>query len=95
MFTECCCRHKKPTIPPDFDASANVYSIASDFNTTANSSQPQIGQHSLPQINYDEIDPPPSYAALFPNQKITNESNGISSSATEEGLPSQPQPITN
>lgn len=62
----------------------NAYST-SDFNATANSSP--VGQQSVPQINYDEIDPPPSYAALFPNQKITNESNGVGSSATQEVQP--------
>ncbi|XP_037039950.1 uncharacterized protein LOC119076961 [Bradysia coprophila] len=80
---ECCCRHKKPSVPPDFDASANAYST-SDFTTTNSS---PVDQQSAPQINYDEIDPPPSYAALFPNQKTTNESNGISSSATGDGPP--------
>lgn len=83
-FAECCCRHKKPAIPPDFDASVNAFSTTSDINPTANSSP--TGPHPSPQINYDEIDPPPSYAALFPNQKITNESNGISSSAPVAGL---------
>ncbi len=72
-------------MPPDFDASANAYSTTSDLNTTANSSPVGHQQSTPPQINYDEIDPPPSYAALFPNQKMTtNESNGISSSATTQ-----------
>lgn len=82
---ECCCRHKKPTAPTDSDASANAYST-SDFTTT--NSTP-VDQQSVPQINYDEIDPPPSYAALFPNQKTTttNESNGINASTTEDDPP--------
>jgi hypothetical protein len=74
---ECCCRHKKPAIPPDFDASTNAYSIASDLNATVNS----IPAPGSAAPNYDEIDPPPSYAALFPNQKITNESNNVVSTS--------------
>lgn len=92
VLSECCCRHKKPTVPSDSDISANGYSTSD--SATPNS---PVGQQSIPQINYDEIDPPPSYAALFPNQKITTESNdissnGLSSSATGDGPPTALQP---
>lgn len=59
---ECCCRSKKPTTPED----PNISSISSDLNTTV-----QISTESVQPPNYDEIDPPPSYAILFPNQKQT------------------------
>ncbi|KAJ6644369.1 hypothetical protein Bhyg_09338 [Pseudolycoriella hygida] len=87
---ECCCRHKKPATPSS-DLVANGFS-SPDLSSTANSSP--VNDQSLPQINYDEIDPPPSYAALFPNQKTTTESNGISSSATQDASPTQDAPPT-
>ena len=60
-FLECCCRSKKPTVQED-TTEAN---LTSEINTTIQISSSDPVQPP----NYDEIDPPPAYAILFPNQK--------------------------
>lgn len=61
---ECCCRTKKPISTTVDGIPVNVSSISSD-----QSSNTTVHVSTVEPPNYDEIDPPPSYSALFPNQK--------------------------
>lgn len=64
-----CCRNNKTDTTITASASSSSDSEAS---VTHGLSSP-LEQHQLPP-NYEEIDPPPSYSTLFPNQKeISNE----------------------
>lgn len=55
---ECCCRRNKPERTED-----------EQHNTTE---QPSPIQDCTPP-NYEELDPPPSYSALFPVQKLNQD----------------------
>lgn len=65
FFIECCCRKKNIAVQNDNVENTST-TIASSSNNMYNS---LTVPHSLRPPNYDEMDQPPSYAILFPNQK--------------------------
>lgn len=85
---ECCRNNKSDTT---ITASASN-SSDSDTSVTHGQSSP-LEQNQLPP-NYEEIDPPPSYSTLFPNQKeVSNEpmpGPNIAEHDSEAGLESVP-----
>lgn len=88
---ECCCRTKKPISTTVDGIPVNVSSTSSDLsgNTTVHVS-------AVEPPNYDEIDPPPSYSALFPNQKQPSDAEvtDVSNESSPVGLASTPTTFT-
>ncbi|XP_055537998.1 uncharacterized protein LOC129725798 [Wyeomyia smithii] len=90
---ECCCRTQKPEAP-DISEQENqsVYQESGLNNSNLNSSN-GITQ-TLPP--YEDLDPPPAYSVLFPNQKSPESlpsllrvpENQLQSSITSETVPS-------
>ena len=71
LFIECCCRHQKN------DTNLNGSTVSSGGGNGNDSIEPpvRIHQDSTPP-NYDELDPPPAYSILFPNQKAQTTDGG-------------------
>lgn len=84
LFSECCCRKPKPVLPLNVESLdppvMNVNVISNTFASEHHQLhlQQQNPSDSLQTvINYDETEPPPSYALLFPNQKSTEDLSQI------------------
>lgn len=82
---ECCCRKPKPVAPLSATSLDQQPQQVMDVNVISNSfaaMQQQNRSDSLQAvINYDETEPPPSYAILFPNQKSTEDLTQIATSS--------------
>lgn len=68
IHSECCCKSNKTPLLTTLDPSYISPITGSSSNSTYNGTQPEA---TMPP-NYDEIDPPPSYATLFPGNKSTD-----------------------
>lgn len=74
--SECCCKSDKTQILTTLDPSNISPITGSNTNAAFNGTQPET---TLPP-NYDEIDPPPSYATLFPGNKAFSDTESSSTS---------------
>ncbi|XP_058833284.1 uncharacterized protein LOC131691128 [Topomyia yanbarensis] len=66
---ECCCRSHKPEAPDIVDNESPSVYLESGLNNTSTSSASGTVQ-TLPP--YEDLDPPPAYSVLFPNQKSSD-----------------------
>lgn len=91
---ECCCRAKKPISTTVDGIPVNVSSTSSDLSGTTT-----VHVSPVEPPNYDEIDPPPSYSALFPNQKQPSDAEvdvnvtDVSNESSPAGLAPTPTTI--
>lgn len=84
--SECCCKRvKTPHLTTIESSNISTITGSSSHSTYAGPQQ----ETALPP-NYDEIDPPPSYATLFPGNKTNADSESTSSSTTTSTTSTQP-----
>ncbi|XP_055379681.1 putative mediator of RNA polymerase II transcription subunit 26 [Condylostylus longicornis] len=84
---ECCCRNNKNE--SHITASTIVGSPSIQDSTDV---QPSRNQNNITPPNYDELDPPPAYSVLFPNQKAATTSGIESSSQLQTSTAAPPPP---
>lgn len=80
---ECCCRQSKTTDPNLDGTNPNGGQAA----------QSQVNSPTTPDPsppNYDELDPPPAYSVLFPNQKSSTNQPSSSTNDANSGTDSTP-----
>lgn len=71
---ECCCRSHKPETPEiTSQDNPSVYLESGINSTNGNVSNGTV--QVLPP--YEDLDPPPAYSALFPNQKFSENSSSL------------------
>lgn len=85
---ECCCRTHKPSdVPGQENPSVFLESGVSNSNINISSGPVQ----SLPP--YDELDPPPAYSVLFPNQKSSGNLPSLDEAPSQQSTDSATEPV--